>query len=530
MAQKPNDWVLSSPKFATFLNFLEEVERSRQAGAEYFIEPASGVLGRAKSKRNQIIFGRRGSGKSSLLEKTRRDLGQERIAIGFFIDCEPHKDNTYPNVLILILIDLLSQIEQWLSTASSSRPSWSRQERDSDRPRERLSKKIIRQLLSDVAAEQSRLEQLLVEPDEVDVERMRQQGWSNSVHAKTSGKLASHGAEAAAEIGGESNAHSANETKETFRMGKRELLSRQLKVYRGLIERLTGAVARPIYILLDDLYHVHRSDQPHLVGFLHSLVKGKNACIKIGTVRSRSSWYLPGTQPVGMKIGDDASEIDLDVTLEDYDAARLFLHSVASKLAQSRGFELSRIITNEAFDRLLLGSGGVARDMINIWRKASAQAVSRIQGRAPVRMDSVTVEDVSKTIADLDELKQEDLGRDVDPNSSDGLLTEFARVKDFCFSPTCATNVLLIEREFRGRRRDHLNQLVDLKFLHIVKKSVSVPSRAARVYDAFMLDMSQYTGPRQRKNFRIVNFTDRDLNVQLGQPQLIYCEGDHGLN
>ena len=48
---------------------VEEATRSTEAGVRRFVEPAQGALRRAVSKRHHIVFGRRGSGKSSLLRK-----------------------------------------------------------------------------------------------------------------------------------------------------------------------------------------------------------------------------------------------------------------------------------------------------------------------------------------------------------------------------------------------------------------------------------------------------------------------------
>ncbi len=52
---------------------LDEVTRAAPDG-ERFLEPSSGVLKQAQSKRHHVIFGRRGSGKSSILRKTQNEI------------------------------------------------------------------------------------------------------------------------------------------------------------------------------------------------------------------------------------------------------------------------------------------------------------------------------------------------------------------------------------------------------------------------------------------------------------------------
>jgi hypothetical protein len=78
------------------------------------------------------------------------------------------------------------------------------------------------------------------------------------------------------------------------------------------------------YIFLDDLYHIRRSDQASLIDYFHRIVKDHKAWLKIGTIRHRSDWYKHGNPPIGLKLGDDADEIDLDLTLEKYSIAKSF--------------------------------------------------------------------------------------------------------------------------------------------------------------------------------------------------------------
>ncbi len=70
--------LLSEPRVEKLLRLVEESTRSSQEGVKRFVEPAHGTLGRAINRRHHIIFGRRGSGKSSLLQKAAADLTVDR--------------------------------------------------------------------------------------------------------------------------------------------------------------------------------------------------------------------------------------------------------------------------------------------------------------------------------------------------------------------------------------------------------------------------------------------------------------------
>src|SRR5690348_6163225 len=95
------DDLLNSPNVEALQVSIEEATRSTEEGVKRFIEPAQGTLSRALSKRPHIVFGRRGSGKSSLLRKAVADLTVDRRPIAF-VDLESFKGHSYPDVLISI--------------------------------------------------------------------------------------------------------------------------------------------------------------------------------------------------------------------------------------------------------------------------------------------------------------------------------------------------------------------------------------------------------------------------------------------
>ena len=71
-----------------------------------------------------------------------------------------------------------------------------------------------------------------------------------------------------------------------------------------------------------------------------------------------------------MKLGDDAEEIDLDLTLEKYAITKDFLTKILSNLMTPVGLKTEDLMTEGAIDRLVLASGGVARDFLSIFRRS----------------------------------------------------------------------------------------------------------------------------------------------------------------
>src|ERR1017187_6676354 len=109
--------ILDSPEVESLVILVEEPTRSSKEGVKRFIEPAQGTLRRAVTKRHHMVFGRRGSGKSSLLRKAAADLTVDRRPIAY-VDLEAFKAHSYPDVLLSVLISTFTEFEKWLRTAA----------------------------------------------------------------------------------------------------------------------------------------------------------------------------------------------------------------------------------------------------------------------------------------------------------------------------------------------------------------------------------------------------------------------------
>ena len=109
--------ILDAVGMDRLLTLVEEAARSTQEGVRHFVEPAPGTLLRATTKRHHIVFGRRGSGKSSLLRKAAADLTIDRRPIAY-VNLEAFKGHSYPDVLLSILIATLVEFQKWMDSAA----------------------------------------------------------------------------------------------------------------------------------------------------------------------------------------------------------------------------------------------------------------------------------------------------------------------------------------------------------------------------------------------------------------------------
>lgn len=92
---------------------VEEGSRANKGNIDRFSEPAEGTLRRSKAKRHHLIFGRRGSGKSSLLYKAADDLTKDKHPVAL-IDLEPFKGHLYPDIIISVLIASFKKYKNWI--------------------------------------------------------------------------------------------------------------------------------------------------------------------------------------------------------------------------------------------------------------------------------------------------------------------------------------------------------------------------------------------------------------------------------
>jgi len=215
-----------------------------------------------------------------------------------------------------------------------------------------------------------------------------------------------------------------------------------------------------------------------------------------------------------LKLGDDVEEIDLDLTLEKYHTAKGFLEKVASELASESNIQLNRLVNEGARDRLVLASGGVARDYLSVLRKSIA--IGREQSAS-----NVNVAAVNQAAGEHEATKRDEFRRDV-IDGQDALESEFERVKAFCFRSR--SNCFTIEKDLGSEQYHRVKELVDLRLVHAIKSRVTVRHRPGRIFEAYMLDLSQYAGERKRRNFEMLEFWRSDDEAKLRLATLIYAE------
>ncbi len=519
-----NDTPIFQPSIDNLSIVVEEGARASKRNIKRFIEPAKGTLGRATSKRHHLIFGRRGSGKSSLLLKAGDTLESQGHPIAF-VDLEPFKGHHYPDVLISVLSATFTKFEEWLSEhfpdgGSKKKwyekiPLWPKSKKRADRIALLVAIKKCIQTLEAQLFLPDNANLITTSKDNSSTEQMgRTKGLAE---AKSVAVKASVEEELAAKMTEQKNLEVREETKRS----KQDFLYRSIPQFQEIFRQLSDSTSYSGFLFLDDLYHLHKRDQPYVLDYFHRVAKNNDLWIKVGTIKNRSSWYLHGPQPIGLKIGDDADDINLDLTLEKFPSSREFLVKILqSYAADAHAPNIDEFVSGGGIDRLVIASGGVTRDFLGIFRRSIDEARERLSrnpehGRGP----KIGAEDVNVASGNYGDTKKEEFRRDT-LEDREKLETVFEKVGVFCLDRNKA-NVFLIDQDAHGAEHQLIQELIDLRLVHHVKSRVTVGNKPGKLYRALLLDISQYTGERRRKGIDMVEFWHPDKKDVLRRPQYI---------
>jgi hypothetical protein len=510
--------VLDTPEVENLVILVEEATRSSKEGVKRFIEPAQGTLRRAVNRRHHIIFGRRGSGKSSLLRKAAADLTVDRRPIAY-VDLETFKGHTYPDVLLSILLSALKEFNHWLKTAAihpANKASFWQKLFGTKPNRSAYNREQIQALSADFTRHIEELQKQLQSSDHTQTTSSTKTVEADTSSFDASVNVAFQGVGVGSKAAQSSSGEVTKQQQQTYTHSKLEFLHQHILEYQDLFLRMRNACGGDGYLFLDDLYHIGRVNQPQVIDYFHRVAKGNGLWLKVGTIRHRSRWYINGDPPIGVKLGDDADEIDLDLTLEKYPLAKEFLSKILKSFASDCGTELSTILNEGATDLMVLASGGVARDFLAIFRRAVM--VARQRGNDS-RGPKIGSEDVNRAAGEHEVTKREELKRDTVEDQVE-IELQFDKIVTFCIE-TAQANLFLLDKSASGTEVDLIQELVDLRLIHFVSSRVTVSKKPGKIYEAYMLDVSQYTGSRARRGVEIVNFWQRDA-ANLRRVKLIY--------
>ena len=510
MSNEENE-LLNTPEVDRLVTLIEEVTRATAGAPTRFIEPARGTLNRALSRRHHLIFGRRGSGKTSLIRKASADLQQRSVPTAF-VDLEAFKGHKYPDILLSILIETLRAFKAWFDITSEiaeKKKSLLEKLHDKFASGAKVDRARTAEISKELDRQTEELLSMLHSEDGAIVKGVTTASQSNSasntsedaVSANVGIPHMSGGANSKSSTNTSNSSTTGIEYSETTKRNKSDYLIRKIIDFQKLFESISALSGSGAYIFLDDLYHINRGDQADVLDYFHRIAKGRSVWLKVGTIRHRTEWYRHGNPPIGLKLGDDADDIDLDITLEKYKIARTFLLQILDNLLREvslPGHE--NLLVEGGTGRLVLACGGVARDFLTIFRRAIE--VARERGET-YRGNRINAEDVNIAAGEHDPTKRDELKRDT-VEERQALENALAVIQQFCIENK--VNCFLVERDIESLGHTLIGELVDLRFVHIVEARTTVRDVQGKLFTAYMLDISQYTGDRKRRELEMIDF------------------------
>lgn len=449
-----------------------------------YIELRPGVQEKLGSETNHLLTGRRGTGKSTLLYVLKDRLTRDGVSVAT-VDMESFNGREYPDVLIEILIDLLSEIRPKLG-------------------RPKLRQKVIlnvqfRRLKKD-------LEELLSAPQKFAHQLNRTEADRANAEAAVALSAQFKGQGLTAGFGGRRSNEISKVSTATYEELKIErlqtLVPRISKLLTAMVRTSTGKYA---LIFLDDFYFVRLEEQPAVLGYLHQVCKGTGVFLKVGGVGSRLRPFTDGNPPVGMQPGHDVSRLLLDVTLADFGTAQRFLEQMLEGVLQEWEITTSHLFAQEARNRMVLACGGaVARDYLTLVDAALDEAVERLSKAGTFHKDGsvrVITADVQAAMKKQTNTKEQE-SFEVDAVSDADKLREMWR--DVCAFTAVTENVFVLipqadlESEEWGK---NIQQLENLRLLHRIKDTTANSQRWKGVkMMVFMVDLGQAANLRLRVN------------------------------
>lgn len=484
----------SKPEVDALLRALSEATRATpHANPDLYVPPAGSD--QAAADYHHFVFGQRGSGKSSLLRHLERDLSaSDRIAI--WADQEVYTALQYPDVIVSVALDVMEGLRAAVLEVD---PLTRRR-----RLKRWLKSHIFRREPDDLHAQLSRAIQNLHVLKGAPIDRRVE--WSHKVGSETTlgalGRLSVAPVEASARAS--KRVGQSTTAVETIESSKEEYLEHSLREFRTLVsdaaKRCGGG-----FVFLDDLYLLRREDQPRVLGYVHRLVKDTGLWLKIGSIRYLTTTYRTSNPPVGMQLGQDAHDIALDNGVRMYETTKKFLEQILSELSKNAGVAWQDLLTEGARGRLMLASGGVARDHIRLTDGAIRSARERGPS-SKAGTERVIVEDVNTAAGRIAPSKLDELKRDA-PEEAVRLEQLVLHLVQFCRANRSA--YFLVDTQDSDLSQD-MEALQHLRFAHLLEQSESVPDRQSQRFNVWLLDVAQLSAQRATQQMDFQGWQQRE--------------------
>jgi len=439
-------------------------------------------------KRHTVVFGRRGSGKTTLLKQLRNSKKGDSEVI--WVDSDVYKNLTFPDTLIEVFRSLVDELQKLLK---KNAPWWSAVVGCNHKLVKRLAKQS--KFLNDL---KTRFDHAVVTV-------------TNESSSMTADKGDVGIAAGSIRAGVGSAQSEASRTVRTAAGPQAKVgeIDRSLKDLKDLVSDTVRVINKVVFVVMDDFYHLRVNDQAQVLDYMSRLLKNTNCYLKVSTITHRSRLYRAGETLDGLQLGHDANDINLDRSFKNFQSVDNFLTQFWQELYKNvgSGDEATALFAGDSWHQLVLASGGVPRDLMNIFTKAVE--VGNLKGKD--KFDKTLISEAASLY--FRESKQQDLVHDAghDTSMPDKLLKDLI---SFCVKEK-KKNVFLIwtdDLDAHANALEWLRQLCDFRLIHEVHENTSSSFESGKRFRAYLLDVGIYAYPPRRKSNRVeeVEFWEKD--------------------
>ncbi len=444
-----------------------------------------GILQQLQTRNHQIVYGRRGTGKTHILGVLAADFANRTDATVCSIDARTlgsssqFSDHTIPmsRRCLSIFRDILAAVHDELLATIVNRPT------------ERASAALDE--LDELAGAVT---------DPVTESRIQEATFKDTKAVEDSGQLNAGVNPTGSSVSG----MLARNRAETLESARRETFTHEDKVVFPAINRILAGICEKactnLYLLIDEWSSLPTDLQPYLAEFIkRGFLPNPAVVVKIAALEYKSAFGIqvgPRRAVLGFEVGADiATGLDLDdyyvfdrnpdqVTMafaemlykhlqselpEDY-LRNVYLIETADQLVKS-------LFTNSttSFQELVRASEGVARDLINTF----VQAFFATQRKGTEKIEKKTITEAAH------QWFEQEKAKNLDEELSDAL-------QRICRNVIGERKVrsFLVTRELE--RDDLIQRLFDARVLHLVRRGYADKDNPGVRYNIFTLDYGTY--------------------------------------
>jgi len=455
----------------------------------------TGILPQLANTNNQILYGRRGTGKSHVLRVLGLKIEADAPGTALYIDLRVlgsgpmmiQTDRSLADRCVAVFKDILGLIQSQLLDVVTGPYGDGRGLQEVSEFED-----VIRRKSVTVASRDVSLKQTTGEHDTAELGLSSNSGLS---------------------LGTKLGTDSVHETNESHSEVLRETIV-FAEVAAQLDNALTAIGIKNLYILFDEWTAIPAELQPYIAEFLRrAFIPVKRITFKIAALEYRSRFSLPadGGGVVGFELGPD---ISANLDLDDYyvydrnptHVADLFLEMLSAHVTaelpsgylEDHGIKTlvalrRNLFTEQAtFVELVRSGEGVVRDFIGVFNLAFFRAVR--EGKQKIDLNAV--EEAARAWYETD--KSTNL-------SAEHSAALHKIVNDVIGSRQ--SKMFLLAREHSDNRM--VQSLYDLRLLHLVSKGYSDKENPGLRYNIYALDYGTYVDLK-RTNAEPDNYLDMD--------------------